>query len=154
MNHNITKKQMVGLFGFFLVCVIPLICIFYFNKDEFYPTTKEYLEKELVPGINDYTYVAIDNKKLATIYYTEYLNLLNTNPMDAYEKLDQKSREKSFKSYEEFLSYINSVSFSYKIRRIVDVEREDLIIFTIYDENSKVLTITSSAIMDYVVSIQ
>lgn len=153
MNNRITSKQVLGICIFVAIFTIPMIIYVYFDKTSYERIQQEYIEKKRVVGVNDYSTIAISNNKLATIYYTEYLNLLRSNPKEAYNKLSKENKKQKFKNYNDFLSYSLTIPYSNVIKNITTLETKEGYTYTIYDENQNSISITATAVMNYTVKI-
>ena len=152
VNLKLSMVQIIGLLIFLILVLIP--CTRYVNLNPNLNQTKlerVYQEKMKQVGVNDYTYVAISNNDLAEIYYTEFLNLLRLKPYEAYQKLDDETKEEKFPQFQSFLEYSKTFPLSLDIDHITTDEEGKNMHYFVYDNQGNCTEFVASAIMNYVV---
>lgn len=86
------------------------------NEEEYVPeylrdaqSGKEQLVKPKVYGVNEYSIVNMDEKKMASIYLQDFYNLMVTDVNQAYKLLEDDFRKKNYPTMESFQIFVKQV---------------------------------------------
>lgn len=146
MEFNLTKKNIIFLIAFSLVCIIitVLLCIFVYKKQ-----SNDYILKN---NYNSYNGIYVTNDKQASIYLTKYYNLLNNSINNAYKLLDKDENALDFATLDKFKNYVNKLNISNtNILKFRTYKKGGYIYYDIYDGNNNNIIFKSKGIMNYTV---
>ena len=146
MEFNLTKKNIIFLIVFSLVCIFVtvLLCIFVYKKQSSYYILKN--------NYNSYKGIYVTNDKQASIYLTKYYNLLNNNINDAYKLLYKNENVLDFATLDKFKTYINKLNISNtNILKFRTYKKGGHVYYDIYDGNNNNIIFKAKGIMNYTV---
>lgn len=146
MEFNLTKKNIIFLIAFSLVCLLitVLLCIFVYKK-----RSNDYILKN---NYNSYQGIYVTNDKQASIYLTKYYNLLNNSIGNAYELLDKDENKLDFSTIDKFKNYVNKLNISNtNILKFRIYKKRGYVYYDIYDGNNNNIIFKAKGIMNYTV---
>lgn len=112
----------------------------------------EYVMHSKKYGVNEYSKLNISDEQMATIYYSEYINLLRSNDVQAYELVDSDYKKYKVKNINEFRTFINSrnikngVLDKYQILR-----KEGYVYYLLNDNKGNTIVFKTNGVMQYTV---
>lgn len=116
----------------------------------------ENLEKIENTGNNLYTYVRVNEGEMAEKYFKEYKEILLDNTYEAYQKLEEKYRDKRYENYENFQKFVDDnkeeIANSYISKYLTNV-KENSREYVCQDNYSNLYIFDTTAVMQYTVQL-
>ena len=144
-NKNILKIMQIVFALLFVVVIFFLVKRFNFNKEE--TDEIEFLKNY---EINEYVPTYISEDQMARIYLSDYINNMFFYPKDAFALLDEGYSIKRFNTYNDFLTYVESLNYTtFSMDRYATYTKNGNRYFDIYDENGLRYIFKVNGVMEY-----
>ncbi len=100
--------------------------------------------------VNEYINTYITDEEMARIYLNDYIRNMKYNIDKAYDLLDDEYKKEKFGNIENYKKYVNNLKYnSYTLARYYKQERNDTIIFGVYDNNDNLFIFKTNGVMQY-----
>lgn len=100
--------------------------------------------------VNEYINTYITDEEMARIYLNDYIRNMKYDIDKAYDLLDDEYRQEKFGTIENYKKYVNNLKYtSYTLTRYYKQERNDTIIFGVYDNHDNLFIFKTNGVMQY-----
>lgn len=106
---------------------------------------------------NEIEYIHVTDKQMAQKYLNDYMQLLQTNPKQAYNLLKEEYQEKRFETYEQYNAFLQNYDIA--LQQIVlntvtvDNKEDNTTIYTCRDQYGNIYLFEETGIMEYTVQL-
>lgn len=145
MNKN-KKIGIVILIVLIIVIVIFLLSSMFAKKNDGFKDASEIPTIPKKYGSNEYYTLNITLQELCNIYLNDYISLLSTNTIEAYNALDENYRNVKFGNYNNFINYLNAF---YPTISSIDKYKVVGEKYYVYDKNGNLFIFVTNGIMNY-----
>lgn len=161
------KKIKVLMVTIMIIIIMILSILIYFlltqekkqeiPKGEKIESDTSYMQGSLKQNIEDLAnngieYIHITDKQMAEKYFTNYMQMMINRTKRAYDLLEDEYKEKRFKTYEEYNTFIQQNMLFLKQNKLEEVaitEKEKNKIYTCKDKYGNIYVFKETAVMDY-----
>lgn len=95
---------------------------------------------------NEYYSFNISKQELCTIYLNDYISILSTDTLKAYNMLDENYRNIKFPSYDSFVNYVNTIYPTISSISTYKISGQK---YYITDKNNNLFIIVTNGVMNY-----
>lgn len=144
MNNNSVKNIVIIVIILLIFSGTYVLLKNFTNKKE---TQDIYLKNYKV---NEYINTYITDEEMARIYLNDYIRNMKYDIDKAYDLLDDEYRQEKFGTIENYKKYVNNLKYtSYTLTRYYKQERNDTIIFGVYDNHDNLFIFKTNGVMQY-----
>ena len=144
MNDNNVKKIVIIVIILLIFSGTYVLLKNFTNKKE---NQDIYLKNYKV---NEYINTYITDEEMARIYLNDYIRNMKYNVDKAYDLLDDKYKQEKFGNIENYKRYVNNLKYtSYTLTRYYKQQKNDTIIFGVYDNNDNLFIFKTNGVMQY-----
>lgn len=146
-DNKIKTLIVIIIFAILFICLYFCISYIFKKNDTDNEEKMNYLKNY---EVNQYIPTYISDEAMAKIYLNDYIYNMYYDTKKAYELLDIDYRTQKFGSYENYITYVNSLTYStYKLEKYYKEVSGEYIIFGVYDSNGLFYAFKTNGVLQY-----